>query len=175
MLTHGEDLFANALIVIIGVVMCLWGLQVARFIASIALGGTLGYIAFVYTLALSHSIALAAIAMLIVLVLGLALGFAFFKIGIAIVFGFFLSKVMLAMLGIANTLLLALITLVLAALLYVIASYIASLAFAVTGSVLVFRGLVALGMPTLPTLILAVAIGGIGFLNQVKHEKRVER
>ncbi len=175
MYIHGGDLFANVLIVIIGVVMCLWGMQVARFVASVALGGTLGYITFIYTLSLSHSVALAAIAMIAVLALGLAMGFAFFKISIAIVFGFFLSKIMLTTLGITNILLLALITLVLAALLYVIANYIASLAFAVTGAVLVFRGLTALGMPNLPTLVLAIAVGSIGFLNQVKHEKRVER
>ncbi len=174
MYTYGEDMFADLLIVILGVVMCLWGVQAARFVASIALGGMLGYIAFIHTLTLSHSITLAIVAMLAMLILGLTVGFSFFKIGIAIVFGFFLSKVMLTTLGIANPLLLALIALALAALLYVVANYTVSLAFAATGAVLVFRGLTALGMPSLPTLVLAIAVGGIGFLNQVKHEERVE-
>lgn len=168
-LSPGVDVPAYIIAAVLGIVLCFWGLQLSRFIASLTLAAVLGYLTYTYTYTAFNSIALAVIFMLIAIAIGFAFGFAFFKLGLSIIFGYMIASIITrSIIGFRETALIVILTIAFAILVYVLSRYVIALLFVATGSALLYKSLVVLGLSQTISLIVVIIIAATGIYNQIK-------
>jgi hypothetical protein len=164
------DVPAYIIAAVLGIVLCLWGVQLSRVIASITLASVLGYLTYIYVHKAFGSIALAILFMFIAIGIGFALGFTLFRLGLSIVFGYTLASILTkSVIGFRETALLLVLTIIFTALIYVLSKYILILLFVASGSALLFKSLVALGLAPTLSLIVIVVVATVGIYNQLKR------
>ena len=166
----GQDIFAYVIAAVIGIVLCLWGLQLSRFISSITFASVLGYITYVYSYKAFGSIALSILLLLIAIAIGFVMGFIFFRASLSIVFGYTVASIILRGFEKRGDLaLLIILIIIFAVLIYVISNYLLAALFAFTGASLIYKSLVSLGLSAAPSIAIAVAVAVAGLYNQLRH------
>jgi hypothetical protein len=169
LVSQAIDVPAYIIAAALGVVLCLWGVQLSRFIASITTAALLGYITYVYTYMVFKSIAIAIIFMLAAIVIGFVIGFTLFRLGLSIVFGYTIASIITrSIAGSREVTLLLVLIVIFAALIYVLSKYLLALLFAATGASLLYKSLAALGLSQTATLAIVVLLAIVGVFNQVK-------
>ncbi|MEL9940512.1 MAG: hypothetical protein QW632_02135 [Ignisphaera sp.] len=166
----GVDVPAYIIAAVVGMVLCFWGLQLSRFIASIAFASVLGYLTYVYTFKAFASIALSIIFMLLAIAVGFVLGFTLFRASLSIVFGYVIASILVR--DVAKTkelVLLIILTIIFSILIYVLSNYVLALLFVATGSALVYKSLVILGLQSTIAFLIVVVIAVAGLYNQLKR------
>lgn len=164
------DVPAYIIATIVGMVLCFWGLQLSRFIASIAFASILGYLTYVYTFKAFASTALSIIFMLIAIAVGFILGFALFKASLSILFGYVTASILVRDVAKGKDFaLLILLTIIFSILIYVLSNYLLALLFVATGSALVYKSLVTLGLQSTIAFLIVVVIAVAGLYNQLKR------
>jgi len=163
------DVPAYIIATVIGIVLCFWGLQISRFIASIAFAAVLGYLTYVYVYRAFGSIALSIIIMLLAIAIGFALGFAFFKAALSIVFGYTLASIVVrSVVGNREFVLVVLLAIIFSILIYILSNYVLALLFVAAGSALIYKSLVALGLPHIMSFIVVIIVAATGLYNQLR-------
>jgi hypothetical protein len=167
----GVDVPAYIIAAVLGIVLCLWGIQLSRFIASLTTAAVLGYLTYTYTYVALGSTALAIIFMLIAIGVGLALGFTLFRLGLSIVFGYMIASIITkSVIGFRGAALVLILTVVFAALIYVLSRHILVLLFVTTGSALLYKSLVVLELSPRLSLAVVVLVAAVGVYNQLKRK-----
>lgn len=144
--------------------MCIWGVQLARFISSLAFAAVLGYATHILTYGLFHSVALSILFTILAIFIGFIIGFTLFKVALSIVFGYAISTIL-----VRGAVLTLLMTIVLAAVIYILSSNVLAVLFAATGASLVYKSTIALGLQPTIALIIAILIGVVGVYNQLRR------
>lgn len=166
----GVDVPAYIIAAVLGVVLCLWGIQLSRFIASLTTAAVLGYLTYTYTYVALGSTALAIIFMLIAIGVGLALGFTLFRLGLSIVFGYMIASIIMkSVIGFRGAALALILTVVFAALIHVLSKHILVLLFVAAGSALLYKSLVVLELSPVLSLASVVLVAAVGVYNQLKR------
>lgn len=164
------DVPAYVIATVFGVVLCFWGVQLSRFIASIVFAAILSYITYSYSYAVFRSVALSIIFMLIAIGIGFVIGFVFFKVALSLSFGYTIASIILRdFIGSRETALLIVLTIIFAILIYVLSTYLLALLFVATGSSLIYRSLTVLGLQTIPSIVIVLIIAIAGLYNQIKR------
>ena len=166
LVTNYVDVPAYIIATVIGLILCFWGVQLSRFVSALAFSAFLGYITYTYIYSLFHSVALSILFMLMAIVIGFVAGFVLFRIALSIVFGYMIASILAK-----GIFLMSLLTVVFAMLIYVLSGYLLAILFVVTGSSLIYRSLIVLGLQPPIALIIILLVSVIGLYNQLK--KRV--
>ncbi len=166
----GHDL-VYAVAIILGLVLCFRGLKAVRVLVGVTFAGFLGYLGYAYTMSSTGSLLLSAAAFLVASLLGLAVGFALFKLALSLLFAYIAASVIIPAAGEGGTLLVLMGALVLAALVYTLVEYLLAAGLALAGSSLIFKGLAGLGLEPLAALVVGAACFVVGTYAQVREEK----
>lgn len=162
------DVPAYVIMTILGVVLSFWGKQLARILSSIAFSAFLSYLTWVYSFRLWSSVAISTLLMLIALVVGFLTGFLIYKLAISTLFAYIATGVLIP--GIEKGILFLLVMILLTVIVYVLSSYILSLLFALTGTIMIYKGITTLGLNEIVALIVCITILLLGFYNQVRSK-----
>ncbi|MEM0026975.1 MAG: hypothetical protein QXT53_03510 [Ignisphaera sp.] len=166
----GVDVPAYTIATVVGIVLCFWGLQLSRFIASITFASILGYLTYVYTFKAFASIALSIIFMLLAIVVGFILGFILFRASLSIVFGYVIASILVRDVAKSKELvLLIILTIIFSVLIYILSKYFLALLFAATGSALIYKSLAVLGLQSTIAFLIAIVVAVVGLYNQLKR------
>jgi hypothetical protein len=160
------DVPAYILLTILGLAISFWGKQLARILSSIAFGAFLAYVTWFYTYSLWRSIALSTAFMLVAMIIGLFTGFLVFRLAVSMIFAYIVAGLITP--G-RETALFIILFILFTVIMYVLSKHILSLLFALTGSMMVFKGLTTLGLNILLAIIICGVIFTLGYYNQVKH------
>ena len=161
-----------AVAIIMGIILCFRGVKAVRIFVGLAFAGFLGYLGFAYTLLATHSLILSIVVFLLLSAIGLAVGFAVFKLAVSLIFAYIVAKTLFPMVGESNTLLIVMGALVLAAMAYTLVDYVLAAGLALAGSALIFKGLTGLGLVAWASLLVALACFAVGFYTQAKEQGR---
>lgn len=170
------------LLVLFGVVLCVWGFRVVRFFASLLVGGLFGVVGFGFVHDLLNSLVLGLVAGFISFVIGLVVGFVVFKLGISLVGGYVLSSIFLELskelLGYSVSsdsywIVYFMLFIIFTAIIYIIVDKLAAIGTAVVGAILVMKGL-SLWLPPLITIPLAIILATAGSIYQWREQKKRE-
>ena len=155
---------SSIVLVLIGLVVALWGLQLSRILTSILFGGFLGLLLWKISMATLGSL-LVSVALLIVgFMLGVAIGFILLRLAISILLAYMIASAV-----VSEPLALFVLVLILAAMFYVLSKIILPAFFAALGATMIYRGLVGVGLNTWFAMLLCVLVAIVGYYNQVKR------
>ncbi len=161
---NGIDVPAYIIATVIGLAMCLWGVQLARFISSLAFGAIMGYTAYIFTYRVFHSVALSILFALIAILIGFIIGFTLFRVVLSIIFGYTLATIL-----VREAILILLMTVILAVIIYVLSSYLLAILFVATGASLIYKSITILGLHHTVALIIVAIVGIVGVYNQLRR------
>ncbi|MEM4683084.1 MAG: hypothetical protein QXR37_07050 [Ignisphaera sp.] len=156
----------NILTIAMGITLCFWGLQLTRIVSSIAFAVFLGYIAYIYAHSVLHNPVLSSILTVSAVLIGFGLGFIMFRFAISLMFSYAIASIVTS-----NVYLVMALTIVLTAIVYILSRYLLSLIISSTGSIIIYKSLIALGLSQILAIVLAIVIGIIGLVNQLKRER----
>lgn len=162
-IVNGIDVPAHIIATVIGLIMCLWGVQLSRFISSLASAATFGYLAYVYVYEVFRSIALSMLIAMVSALIGLLIGFTLFRIALSVLFSYMISTILLS-----GTAPIVLMTLILAVVVYVLSSYFIAALFVATGASIIYKSATVLGLQPSVALIIVILISILGIYNQMK-------
>lgn len=159
------DVPAYVILVVLGVLLCLWGRQIARILSSITFAALLGYISFVHSFKLWGSLAVSILLALFAMLIGFATGFFVYKVVLSVIFAYMIASALIQ--GGKGALFLVLVV-ILAAVAYTLSKYVLSVLFALTGTAMIYKGVIALGLNTTMALALCTVVFVLGVYNQVR-------
>jgi len=158
------DVPACVFMILLGSILALWGVQLARILSSIIFSAFLGYIAWKYSYIAWGSLALSIILLLLGLLVGFALGFILLRFSISLVTAYILASIL-----VNNPYHLVALVIILTLLFFALSRVLLSVVLAITGTLMVYKGLTLLGINVIITLPLCIILGIIGIYNQRKR------
>lgn len=160
------DVPAYIALSLLGIALCFWGKQLARFLSSITFAAFLSYVTWIYTYSLWKSTALSIAFTLIAMIIGLATGFLVFKLAVSMIFAYILAGLIIH----GNSALFTVLFIVLTVVMYVLSKYLLPALFASTGSIMLFKALTTLGLDIFLAIVICTVVFTMGFYNQVKKK-----
>ncbi len=154
--------------VVLGLVLCFWGVRAVRVMVGLVFGGFLGYLGMLAALGATGSLLLGVLVFLAFFVLGAMIGFFVFKAAVSLIFGYIAASTLLGIMGIGGVVLALMLSLVIAAVVYVLVDYLLAAGLALTGSALIFKGFMGLGLGPTVSLLIALAAFAAGLYNQLR-------
>ncbi|MEM1526112.1 MAG: hypothetical protein QW775_06230 [Ignisphaera sp.] len=162
------DVPAYVIMTILGVALSFWGKQLARILSSIVFSAFLSYLTWIHSFRLWNSVAISTLLMLIAIVVGFLAGFLIYKLAISTLFAYIATGILIP--SIEKGILFLLVMMLLIAIVYILSGYILSLLFALTGTIMIYKGITTLGLNGIAALIVCIIILVLGFYNQVKSK-----
>ncbi|MEM2512366.1 MAG: hypothetical protein QXX61_04440, partial [Ignisphaera sp.] len=95
-------------------------------------------------------------------------GFLIYKLAISTLFAYIATGILIP--SIEKGILFLLVMMLLIAIVYILSGYILSLLFALTGTIMIYKGITTLGLNGIAALIVCIIILVLGFYNQVKSK-----
>lgn len=154
--------FINIVAIVIGFILCFWGLRLFKTFSSIILAIVLGYAAYTFTFQIFHNTLLSLITAFIGLILGFVIGQVIYKIVISIALAYILISQF-----VDSAMLQIILSIVLSIILYIVIDYILVLTFVAAGGLIIYRSLIALGITHFPALMITFIVAILGLFNQL--------
>jgi len=157
----------GALLALLGLVVEIWGLRLARLLVSLTFGLAMGYLLYAYSApSLRESLGGPAL-FLLGLVLGALIGFSAFKLALSLLAGFLSAHVVMSTgFVVDGGEAVALLSLALAAIIYRLVDKLLAAVFALAGALLLFYGLEIAGLRGWISLLAAAAVFIVGLISQ---------
>ncbi len=172
LLIKGEDVYLYAILAILGILFILWGIKMAKILSSITLGLMLAYLFYLYTFSATSSVFLGILASLIGLFIGALLGFLLLRVSISILGGIYLTDLFIKYLHIKETsgFLYFILFIIFALIIFFLSNYVIAVVFVVLGALMLWIGLIGLGLPDIGVLIVVIILSVLGLINQFKSK-----
>ena len=172
LIIRGGDVYLYAILTFLGVLFVLWGIKIARVLSSITLGLVLAYLFYLYTFTISSSVFLSILASLVGLFIGVLLGFLLLRVALSILGSIYITDLFIKYLhiGEVSSLLYFILFIIFALLIFLISSYVIAIVFVALGALMLWIGLIGLGLPDIGVLIIVVTLSAIGLVNQFKSK-----
>uniref|UniRef100_A0A7J3X7T9 DUF4203 domain-containing protein n=1 Tax=Thermofilum pendens TaxID=2269 RepID=A0A7J3X7T9_THEPE len=157
----------GALLALLGVIVAIWGLRIAKLIVSLTFGLALGYLLYAHSApSLKESLGGPAL-FLLGLLLGALIGFSTFKLALSLLAGFLSAHAIVSAGLIANQeRAVALLSLALAAVIYYLVDKLLAAVFALAGALLLYYGLETAGLEGWIPLLAAAVVFIVGLVRQ---------
>jgi len=157
----------GALLALLGVIVAIWGLRIAKLMVSLIFGLAMGYLLYAYSApSLRESLGSPAL-FLLGFLLGALIGFSTFKLALSLLSGFLSAyAIVSAGLIVDREEAVALLSLALAAVIYYLVDKLLAAVFALAGALLLYYGLETAGLKGWIPLLAAAVVFIAGLARQ---------
>lgn len=160
----------SVLLILLGVFTAIWGVKLARLVASLVFGFAMGYVFYAYSTPALQATFTPLVLFLVGFIVGAMIGFSAFKMVVSLLSGYILAELLVSTGYVASGETAVLIlALAFAAIIYALMDKALAIGFALLGAGMVYQGLLAAGIQGSLALILALAVFVIGVLPQTRR------